>query len=129
MPSERCRAEPCGGAIAGIVLAAGTSTRMGRNKLFLELDGETIVHRAVRRAIEAGLDPVFVVVGHEADRVREAIDTLKCQAGVQPELSAGVNSSLVNRDPRRLGDGRAGGGRDARRHAVRHLRDDRDARR
>ena len=34
MPAERT------GPVAGVVLAAGTSTRMGRNKLFLELDGE-----------------------------------------------------------------------------------------
>ena len=68
MPSEP--------AVAGIVLAAGTSTRMGQNKLLLELDGEPIVRRAVRRAVEAGLDPVFVVVGHQADRINEAIETL-----------------------------------------------------
>jgi molybdenum cofactor cytidylyltransferase len=88
MPSERA------GLVAGIVLAAGTSTRMGRNKLFLELDGEAIVHRAVRRTVEAGLDPVFVVVGHQADRVHDAIETLKCQAVFNPNYSAGVNSSL-----------------------------------
>jgi molybdenum cofactor cytidylyltransferase len=67
---------------------------MGSNKLFLEMDGETIVHRAVRRAIEAGLDPVIVVVGHEADRTREAIDTLRCQPVFNPNFEAGVNSSL-----------------------------------
>jgi molybdenum cofactor cytidylyltransferase len=80
--------------VAGVVLAAGTSTRMGSNKLFLEINGETIVHRAVRRAIEAGLDPVIVVVGHEADRTREAIDTLRCQPVFNPNFEAGVNSSL-----------------------------------
>jgi len=88
MPSDRP------GAVAGVVLAAGTSTRMGQNKLFLTLDGETIVHRAVRRAAEAGLDPVFVVLGHEADRVREALGTLACQPIVNPDYLAGVNSSL-----------------------------------
>jgi molybdenum cofactor cytidylyltransferase len=88
MPSERT------GKIAGVVLAAGTSTRMGWNKLFLELEGETIVHRAVRRAGEAGLDPVIVVLGHEADRTREAIGTLSCQPVLNPHFAAGVNSSL-----------------------------------
>jgi molybdenum cofactor cytidylyltransferase len=88
MPVERT------GVIAGVVLAAGTSTRMGKNKLFLELDGETVVHRAVRRAVEAGLDPVFVVVGHQADRVHDAIESLNCKAVFNPNYSAGVNSSL-----------------------------------
>jgi molybdenum cofactor cytidylyltransferase len=67
---------------------------MGRNKLLLKLEGETIVHRAVRRAAEAGLDPVFVVLGHQADRVHEAIGTLVCQPVFNPNYSAGVNSSL-----------------------------------
>lgn len=88
MPFERA------GAVAGIVLAAGTSTRMGQNKLFLELDAEMLVHRAVRRAVEAGLEPVFVVLGHEADRVRRAIGTLHCQPVVNHDYATGVNSSL-----------------------------------
>jgi molybdenum cofactor cytidylyltransferase len=88
MPSERT------GAVAGVVLAAGTSTRMGHNKLLLELDAETLVHRAVRRVVNAGLDQVFVVLGHEADRVREAIGSLKCQTVFNPNYEAGVNSSL-----------------------------------
>ena len=95
MPSERLpRRSPAKAGVAGVVLAAGTSTRMGSNKLFLEIDGETIVHRAVRRAIEAGLDPVIVVVGHEADRTREAIDKLRCRPIFNPNFEAGVNSSL-----------------------------------
>jgi len=88
MPSER------DGAIAGVVLAAGTSTRMGQNKLFLKLGDETVVHRAVRRAAEAGLDPVVVVIGHEADRTREAIGALQCTTVLNPDYEAGVNSSL-----------------------------------
>jgi molybdenum cofactor cytidylyltransferase len=88
MPSER------DGAIAGVVLAAGTSTRMGQNKLFLKLGDETVVHRAVRRAAEAGLDPVVVVIGHEADRTRDAIGALQCTTVLNPDYEAGVNSSL-----------------------------------
>ncbi len=36
------------GPVAGVVLAAGSSSRMGRNKLLFELGGETVVRRAVR---------------------------------------------------------------------------------
>ena len=59
--------------VAGIVLAAGSSTRMGRNKLLLELGGEPLVRRAVRTALEADLSPVIVVLGHEAAAVDKAI--------------------------------------------------------
>jgi CTP:molybdopterin cytidylyltransferase MocA len=48
---------------AAIVLAAGASTRLGRPKQLLVLDGETLVHRAARVALEAGSSPVVVVEG------------------------------------------------------------------
>ncbi len=56
------------GRIAGVVLAAGTSSRMGKNKLFLPLGGKSVLRRAVGTAAGAGLDPVLVVLGHESDR-------------------------------------------------------------
>ena len=88
MPAER------GGAVAGVVLAAGSSTRMGRNKLFFELDGETLLRRAVRRAVDAGLDPVLVVVGHEAARARTELADLACTPVDNPDHALGVNRSL-----------------------------------
>jgi len=48
--------------IAGVVLAAGLSTRLGRPKQTIEIDGETLVQRAVRTAAEAGLSPVIAVI-------------------------------------------------------------------
>jgi molybdenum cofactor cytidylyltransferase len=81
-------------AISGIVLAAGTASRMGRNKLLLELEGETLLRRATRRAIEAGLDPVLVVLGHEAELARPALDGLACSPVVNPDHRLGMNSSL-----------------------------------
>jgi nicotine blue oxidoreductase len=48
--------------IAGIVLAAGRSARMGVPKSLLELNGETFLARAVRLLREGGCDPVVVVV-------------------------------------------------------------------
>jgi molybdenum cofactor cytidylyltransferase len=59
--------------IGAVVLAAGASTRMGANKLLLPVEGEPMVHRTVRRAIDAGCDPVVVVTGHDATRVRAAL--------------------------------------------------------
>ncbi|WP_300832120.1 NTP transferase domain-containing protein, partial [uncultured Bilophila sp.] len=46
--------------LPAVVLAAGFSRRMGRCKLTLPLDGEPLVRRVVRAALEAGLAPVFV---------------------------------------------------------------------
>ncbi len=82
-------------AIAGILLAAGSATRMGRNKLLLDLEGEPLVRRAARRALEAGLDPLLVVVGHEADRVREALSGLPCRFVPNPGWTEGQGTSLA----------------------------------
>ena len=88
MPSDRV------GAVAGVVLAAGTSTRMGQNKLFMDLEGETLVRRVVGRASKAGFDPLIVVLGHEADLVQQALEGLSYRPVLNPEYARGVNSSL-----------------------------------
>lgn len=48
--------------IAAVILAAGESSRLGRPKQDVVLNGETLLRRVVRVATEAGLSPVFVVV-------------------------------------------------------------------
>lgn len=81
------------GRVAGIVLAAGSSVRMGRNKLLLELAGQSVVRRAVSCAL-AALDPVIVVLGHEADRVRRELAGLPCRIIVNPEHGRGMETSV-----------------------------------
>lgn len=80
--------------IAGVVFAAGASSRMGQNKLLLTLAGETLVHRMVRQVIEAGLDPVLVVVGRDADDVREAVADLRCTIVDNPDYEEGMSTSF-----------------------------------
>src|SRR5262249_55011476 len=56
--------------IPAVILAAGLSTRMGRPKALLPLPGgETFVTRIVRSFLEAGVDDVVIVLGHEANAV------------------------------------------------------------
>ncbi|HVR08785.1 MAG TPA: nucleotidyltransferase family protein [Thermoanaerobaculia bacterium] len=82
------------GAVAGILLAAGTSSRMGCNKLLFELGGESVLRGAVRRAMAAGLSPLLVVLGHQAERTRQELDGLACQVVINPEYDQGITSSL-----------------------------------
>jgi len=88
MPSERS------GPVAGILLAAGTSSRMGSNKLFFELNGESVLRGAVRRALAGGLSPLMVILGHEPDKARWEIEDLPCQWALNPLYEQGINSSL-----------------------------------
>jgi molybdenum cofactor cytidylyltransferase len=81
--------------IAGVLLAAGSSSRMrGPNKLLLHLEGESLLRRAAKRALAAGLDPVIVVLGHDADLARRELTDLAVLPAVNPNYARGVNGSL-----------------------------------
>ncbi|HXV86875.1 MAG TPA: nucleotidyltransferase family protein [Gemmatimonadales bacterium] len=83
-----------GGGVAGVVLAAGASTRMGANKMLLELDGEPLVRRTAARALAAGLSPVVVVIGRDAAAVREALAPLAVATVENPDFAGPTGSSL-----------------------------------
>lgn len=80
--------------IAGILLAAGASTRMGSNKLMLELDGVPLVRRAAERMLEAGAAPLIVVTGHEPERVHAALTGLDVHFVENPDYRGPTSGSL-----------------------------------
>ena len=82
------------GPVAGILLAAGTSSRMGSNKMLFELNGESVLRGAARRALAGGLSPLIVVLGHEAEKAARELDGLPCRTVVNPNFELGINSSL-----------------------------------
>ena len=78
--------------IAGIILAAGASSRMGTPKALLDYRGETFVGRLVRVLGET-CTPVIVVLGYHADRLREHVPPAATIV-VNPDPSRGQLSSL-----------------------------------
>lgn len=80
--------------VAGVILAAGTSSRMGRNKLLLQLGGRSVLRRAVDTALAAGLDPVLVVVGHQREQAESELRDARCKLVANPDYQDGVNTSL-----------------------------------
>ena len=84
--------------IPAIVLAAGRSTRMGSAKAALPLNGgETFLTRIVRTFLEAGVDDVVVVVGHEPEAVVSSFapSGLPARFVVNNDYDRGQLSSLV----------------------------------
>jgi molybdenum cofactor cytidylyltransferase len=79
---------------AAIVLAAGASTRLGQPKQLLQWNGETLLHRAARLAIEAGCAPVFIVLGFEAERMQHELSGLDAKPIINPDWQSGMGSSL-----------------------------------
>jgi molybdenum cofactor cytidylyltransferase len=79
---------------AAVLLAAGASTRMGSNKLLLEIEGEPMVRRAARRALDAGCAPVVVVTGHEGALVRDALAGLDVRFAATGDPTGPTSASL-----------------------------------
>ena len=56
--------------LAGIILAAGLSSRMGAFKPLLEIDGKSMARRVAELMQNAGADPVIVVTGHRHEELK-----------------------------------------------------------
>ncbi|WP_459808026.1 nucleotidyltransferase family protein [Halopiger thermotolerans] len=81
--------------VAGVLLAAGTSSRFeGGNKLLATVDGTPIVRRAAATLVDAPVDPVVAVVGHEGDAVRDALEGLAVEVVDNPDYRAGQSTSV-----------------------------------
>jgi len=82
-----------------IVLAAGTSSRMGRPKLLLPWGKHTIIEETVDQVLEAGYDDVVVVVGPDREEMQELLAerpvkvayNLNFRAGMAGSIKAGVS--------------------------------------
>lgn len=80
--------------IAAVVLAAGASRRMGRNKLLLDLGGESVVRRAARIAAAAGMSPVILVTGHEREAVEAELRGSGCRTVYNAAHRDGQHTSV-----------------------------------
>lgn len=84
--------------IPAVVLAAGLSSRMGRPKATLPIgDDDTFLTRIVRTFLDAGVDDVVVVVGHEADAIASTFGRsgLAARFVHNAEFSRGQFSSIL----------------------------------
>lgn len=79
---------------AAIILAAGASTRLGRPKQLVEVEGESLLRRTTRLAIESGCSPVFVILGRDAASFLPELGDLEATALINEEWQSGMASSL-----------------------------------
>ena len=93
------------GNVAAVILAAGDSTRLGRAKQHIVLDestGETLLERAVRVAVEAGLAPVIAVLrpeGGHGDALQRmgalVVRNDHAAEGMASSIRCGVNTATL----------------------------------
>jgi molybdenum cofactor cytidylyltransferase len=80
--------------IAAVILSAGESSRMGRPKALLPIDGQTFIEKIVEALRQAGLEKIIVVIGHNAEGMRQRIAHLPVTILINPDYKDGQLSSL-----------------------------------
>jgi molybdenum cofactor cytidylyltransferase len=83
------------GTVAGMVLAAGGSLRLGRPKQLLPFRGRTMLDAVLDTARSCGLDQLLVALGGASDEVRAAVDLHGCDVVENPGFGAGCSSSIA----------------------------------
>lgn len=81
--------------VAALVLAAGESSRMvGGHKLLRPIAGRPLVRLPALAALDAGLDPIVIVVGHRSDEVEEALRDFPVRTLENRRYREGLATSL-----------------------------------
>ena len=80
--------------IAGLILAAGESSRMGQDKALLTYRGRTFLETVVQTLREADVSRVAAVLGHHAEEVQRGITLENVEVVINPEYRRGQTSSL-----------------------------------
>jgi molybdenum cofactor cytidylyltransferase len=81
-------------SIAAIILAAGAASRMGAPKQLLKIDGETLIRRTARAAIEAQCSPVVAVLGAGSDEIAGELADLPVPIALNPHWQLGMGTSV-----------------------------------
>jgi molybdenum cofactor cytidylyltransferase len=89
-------------SVGAVILAAGSSLRMGSPKQTLQFRGQSLLRRAALAALDAGCRPVVVVTGAHAERCRHELYGLEVQevfnacweTGMASSVRAGIESAI-----------------------------------
>lgn len=82
------------GRVAGVILAAGASRRLGRPKQLLPLGDHPVLAHTVAAARRTRLDPLLVVLGHAADEIRRQVDLTNLTVIQNPDYAEGLSTSV-----------------------------------
>jgi molybdenum cofactor cytidylyltransferase len=81
--------------VAGLVLAAGGSSRMGRPKQLLPYAGATLLDHTVATARACEFDQLLVALGGDSEKVRSRVNLSGAEVVVNPGFGAGCSSSIA----------------------------------
>ena len=80
--------------VAGVVLAAGESRRMGQLKALLPFGPHTVIEQVLQPLLGVDLSEVAVVLGHRADEIAAVLEPLPVRLLYNPDYQLGMTSSV-----------------------------------
>ncbi len=84
----------CSVKIGAVILAAGSSSRLGQPKQLLEYQGQTLVRRTAQAALAAGCDPVALVLGANREKIAPTVHDLGLQILPNESWERGMGTSV-----------------------------------
>ncbi len=87
--------KPADQKVHAVILAAGRSSRMGGpNKLMAHFSGKPLIRQTAERVVQSRVAGTIVVTGHQAARIREALDGLDITIEHNPDFASGLSGSI-----------------------------------
>ncbi|MES2109014.1 MAG: nucleotidyltransferase family protein [Bacteroidota bacterium] len=77
-----------------IILAAGSSSRLGKPKQNLIFNGQTLLQRAIQTALKVNCGPVITVLGGNADLIKPTLENFKVDIIFNADWQQGMSSSI-----------------------------------
>ncbi len=91
---QKAEAYSLGRPLAAIVLAAGESKRMGRQKLLLPFGAENVIAKTLNNLRQAGICPIYLVVGYKKQELLNSINTEGLRIIENSQYQTGQSSSV-----------------------------------
>jgi molybdenum cofactor cytidylyltransferase len=82
-------------SLAIVLLAAGSSSRLGQPKQLLRIEGEALVARTARRLLSLETAGVIVVTGYESSAVSDQLSGMPLQIVHNPDWQQGMGTSIA----------------------------------
>jgi len=77
-----------------VILAAGSSSRLGSPKQLLPFSGKTLIEHSIDSALHSGIGEIIVVLGANIDRIMPVIENHPCTILINSEWQEGMASSI-----------------------------------
>ena len=78
-----------------IILAAGKSSRMGKNKLLLKVEGQTVLDRLLDAVISSKVEDIVIVLGNKPNAIKQLAESRNIRTVLNMEHEQGMISSFI----------------------------------